>query len=147
MANQSIKNLEELIQTYKGSNKKLIDSKVTKLTAPGENYLGIVLKVEAILKDTNNRTETFSAVAKCLNFNLMEFIRRTVPTQYKKEKAFYTEIVPILQNFQEEEKLEKAPITDIFPTLYTYRSSVNKFNEEPDEDAVLLFENLVDQSK
>lgn len=146
MAEETIKNLEKLIQKYTGCTKSLVDSKITKLTAPGENYLGIVLKVEATLKDHNNQKETFSAVAKCLNFKLMEFSSGTIAQQFKKEKAFYTEIIPALRNFQLKTNVEERSIENLFPSLHAFRNHLNEdSSEEPDDNAVLLFENLIDK--
>lgn len=146
MSEVVIKDLENLIQQYTGPGKKLVNSQVTKLTAPGDNYLGLVLKVVGTLKDENGKEEEFSAVAKCLNFDMPDHFKKMIPPQYTKERAFYVDIVPTLQKFQQKQGLEQPSITDIFATLYTSRSSL-KENGEPDEDAVLLFENLNKQGK
>lgn len=147
MDEETIKNLEGLIQKYTGPSRQLLSNKVTKLTDPGENYLGIVLKVEATLKNNKNEEEKFSAVAKRINFKAMDFSRGTLHMQFKKESAFYTEILTVLESFQNETNVKEPAIKDLFPVLYTFRNSLNDDIDEPDEDAVLLFENLSDQGK
>lgn len=147
MSEINIRNLESLIQQYTGLSKKLVNSEVTKLTAPGENYMGLVLKVVATLTNEYDTEEKFNAVAKCLNFNMPDFIKNTIPLQYQKESAFYTDIVPALQNFQQEQDIEEPLIKDAFVTLYACRKSLDENSEEADADAVLLFENLNKQGK
>lgn len=147
MQTETIQNLEKLLQKYTGPSKKLIDSKITKLTEPGENYIGLLFNIEATLQDDDGQEEKFIAVAKCLNLKIMKFSFGTIPKQFKKEQAFYTEIIPTLQRFQNETNLEERSIQDLFPTLYTYRNSLNENSGEPDENAVLLLENLFEKGK
>lgn len=142
MMAQEIKNLPELLTQYVGPNKKVISSNVSKLLAPGENYISVVLKVDVVLKDEENGKEaTLSAVGKCLHSNDVNEIFKTVgKITYKYEKAWYTEIVPTLQNFVEERGFKGN--FDIFPKLIAYRANLHGENDEVDDDCILLLENL-----
>lgn len=139
---EEIKNLQELLSQCVGPNKKIISSDISKLTAPGENYLSVVLKVDVVLRDEESgKEEKIHGVGKCLHSdNVHEMLRNFGKANYKTELAFYTEILPTLQNFVKEKKLKRN--FDIFPKLIAYRPNLHGENDEVDENSILLMENL-----
>lgn len=148
MAEEEIKNLEQLLSQCIEPNKKVISTKVGRLTPPGENYLSLVLKVEAtLLNEDTGKEEQFSGVAKCLlppkegNEMFVEFGKNN----YRTELVFYTEIIPTLQKFAKDRGLKRN--TDIFPKLLAYRANLHGENDEVDADSVLLLENMAVNGK
>lgn len=139
---EDIKNLEELLQQHVGPNKKLISSDIKKLTAPGENYLSVVLKVDAVLKDEETgKDEKVHGVGKCLHTGCVnEMMKEFGKMHYKSERAWYTEIVPTLQNFVKERGMERN--FDIFPKLLAYRSNLHGEKDIVDDNSILLLENI-----
>lgn len=137
-----IKNLQNIFQEYVGSNKKLISSEISPLTAPGENYLSVMLKVDAVLKDEETgKEEVVHAVGKCIHSSgVHQFLLDIEKVNYKNEMAFYTEIIPTLQNFAKEKGLKKD--FDIFPTLFAHRANLLGNSDEVDENSILLMENM-----
>lgn len=141
MPGENIIDLEGLLQPYIGPNKKIVDVKKDRLTAPGENYCSIMLKLDITLKnlETGKEEELF-AVAKTINTEVNEFFKKSAPPQFKKEIAFYTEIVPALQEFQREQGI--TDVIDLFPKLYAARKNLHGNDDEVDDDCVIILENL-----
>lgn len=139
---EEIKNLQELLSQYVGPHKKIISSEISKLTAPGENYLSVVLKVDVVVRDeTTGKEEKVNAVGKCLHSNdVHQMLRNFGKKNYETELAFYTEILPTLQEFVKEKGLKRN--FDIFPKLIAYRPNLNGETDEVDENSILLMENL-----
>lgn len=145
MANE-IKNLESLLSSYLGPNKKVISSNISNLTAPGENYLSVVLKVEVVIRnEENGKEETLNAVAKCLHSGNNEMAKMFGKMNYDNEKNWYTEIVPTLENFLKDRGVKIN--FDFFPKLIGYRANLHGENDEIDEDSVILLENLAVNGK
>lgn len=137
-----IKNLQELIGQYVGTNKKVVSSEISNLTAPGDNYLSVVLKVDIVLKDENTENEEIiHAVGKCIHStDVNKFLQEAAKRGYKNESAFYSKIAPALQNFAKERGFERD--FDIFPQLIAYRPNLHGENDEVDENSILLMENI-----
>ncbi|KAJ8918598.1 hypothetical protein NQ315_013103 [Exocentrus adspersus] len=135
-----IQNLESLIKPRIG-DKKLLNSTITWLTSPGDNYSGILLKVDITLENEKNEKEEIHGVAKLITPN--EFMQQVFNIQVTchKEIAFYKEIVPALREFQKELGVEEVP--DLFPELYGARVNLHG-GERVDENAVILLENLAE---
>lgn len=136
-----VKNLGELITRFI-PNKTVISTDVDFLTAPGENYVSVVVGVDAFLKDDDTgKVEKLSMVGKCVPIReghqeAMNFGKEN----YKSELNFYQVIVPTLQEFAKERGLKRD--FDLFPKLVAYRANLHGENDEPDENCILLFENL-----
>ncbi|CAG9833646.1 unnamed protein product [Diabrotica balteata] len=135
---EKIKNFEELIRDYIGPNKSVVDTKVSNLTAPGENYLSEIIKIDVVLqdKDTNNH-EDLSLVAKLCVEN--EFFGPTYNLT-KNEVIFYTDIVPPIKNFHKKHGL---PPPSFYPDYAGGRLNLAGETDKPDMDAILILENLV----
>lgn len=143
MATPTIKDLVKLITPYIDKNKKIFDYKISRLTAPGENYGSLMLRVDVVLVDQNGgNEENFSIVAKLIPE--LEIFQKMFNIQVtcKNEIAFYDTIIPTLQNFQREQGVEK--VADFFPKLYGARINLKKDSDVVDADAVLILENLID---
>lgn len=136
-----IKNIEGLLSEYLGPNKKVISSSVGSLTAPGENYLSVVLKVDVVIRnEENGKEEKLNGVGKCLHSGGNEMMKMFGKMNYNNEKNWYTEIVPTLQNFLKDRGVKRD--FDFFPKLIAYRANLHGENDEVDEDSVILLENL-----
>lgn len=133
----SIKDIEKVV-TFDGKIKQV---EITRLTAPGENYLGLVLKVDFEV-EKNGHSRVISSVAKCMPKS------NAIPPMIlahhmRNEIAWYTEIVPLLKDFAEENKID----LNIYPKFYGSRYSLDPEKKEPDEESVLLMENLIPEGK
>ncbi|CAG9833647.1 unnamed protein product [Diabrotica balteata] len=135
---EKIKHFEELIRDYIGPNKSVVDTKVSNLTAPGENYLSEIIKIDVVLQDKDtNHHEDLSLVAKLCVEN--EFFGPTYNLT-KNELIFYTDIVPPIKNFHKEHGL---PPPSFYPDYAGGRLNLTGETEKPDMDAILILENLV----
>ncbi|XP_060531086.1 uncharacterized protein LOC132704829 [Cylas formicarius] len=137
MSEYDIKNLEELLASH--LHREIVDKKITRLTAPGENYGSLMLKVDLTVKN-GDRTEEIHAAAKCVPPN--EAIQKMFNTQvtFRNEIAWYTIIIPTIQRFLRENNVRFS--ANFFTELYGARISLNKDSATVDEDGVILFENL-----
>lgn len=144
MPGEMIEDLEGLLKHYIGSKKQIIDIKKERLTAPGENYCSVMLKLNiSVNNHETGKEEEIYAVAKTINTEVNDFFRKSAPLQFKKEIAFYTEIVPALQEFQKAQGL--THVLDLFPKLYAARKNLHGKDDEVDDDAVIIMENLKEQ--
>lgn len=135
---ERVKNIPALLSQYIGPNKIIVSSKVSNLTAPGENYLSLALKIDVLLKDKiSGKEEKLYGAAKCVtNPHSIESWKKS----YNRELAFYIEILPTLQKFAEEQCLKSN--FDLFPKLIAYRPNLHGENDEVDENSILVLENL-----
>lgn len=136
---EKIEKLEELVSEYINKDKKVVDSKITRLTPPNENFGSTILKVDLVLEDDNADSETLSIVAKMLPENEFLQMAFNVTVSFKLESAFYSTIVPTLQEFQREHGVQE--VIDFFPKFYGSRNNLNG-GDNVDGHAVLLLENL-----
>lgn len=136
---EKIEKLEELINQYIDKDKKVVNTKITRLTAPGENFGSTMMRVDLVLRDEHAKDEPLSIVAKLLPES--EFFQEifNVQVTFNMEAAFYEEIVPTLQNFQREQGI--TDVIDFFPKFYGFRRNLNG-SDKIDGDALLLMENL-----
>lgn len=136
---EKIERLDELINQYIEKGKKIADVQITRLTAPNENFGSTILKVDMLLKDNQDKSNTLSVVAKLIPEN--EFLQKIfkVPISFKMESAFYSIIIPTLQEFQREHRV--TDVIDFFPKYYGSRNNLDG-NDKVDANAVLLLENL-----
>jgi hypothetical protein len=134
---EHINNIEDLIPL--GETKKILDRKIKRLTAVGENYGSLMLSVDLTIKSPTGNEE-IHAVAKTVPPN--EFIQKifNTPVTFRNEIAFYKNIVPLLQDFQREHGVKE--VIDFVPKYYGSRLNKNCDEGEVDKDAVLLLENL-----
>lgn len=139
-----IENLDELIYQYTGPTKRIIKKDISNLTLPGENYFSVMLKIDVTLKNLeNDEEEVLHAAAKCRIRGYNSFFTDVAPIQFNKEIGFYTDIAPVLQQFQREQGIED--VLDIFPKVLAVRRNLSGVGDEIDEHAVILMENLKEQ--
>lgn len=138
---EEIKNIENLLAQFIEPHEKVVSVNMNRLTPPGENYLSLVLKLDVILlNEETGKQKQFSGVAKCFNpreGNEEEF-KEFETGNYNSELTFYKEIIPLLKDFTNKNKLE----LDIFPKMVAYRSNLHGKNDHVDEDGVILLENM-----
>lgn len=139
---KEIRNLEDFLADFIEPNEKVISSNVERLTAPGENYLSLVLKVDVtLLNQESGIQKQFSGVAKCFNPRKEkeeEKFRTFEKENYVSELTFYKDIVPTLSDFAKERGLA----FDIFPKLIGYRPNLHGKTDDVDDDSIILLENL-----
>ncbi|XP_018569816.1 uncharacterized protein LOC108909865 [Anoplophora glabripennis] len=140
MAEHTIENLQEVLSEYIKKSQSISDKKITNLTAPGENYGSIMLKLDLTLKEENGTEKELHAVAKMIPGQ--EFAREAFNIQvtFKNEIAMYNVIAPTLRDFQRENGVNK--VIDCFPEFYGARLNLGEQNGTVDENAVLILENL-----
>ncbi|CAG9833644.1 unnamed protein product [Diabrotica balteata] len=139
---EKIKNFEELISDYIGPNKIVVDTKVSNLTAPGENYLSEIIKIDVILKDkVSDKNEDLSLLAKLSTTD--EFIGSTCNIT-KNEVIFYRDIIPAIKSFHKKHGL---PYPSFYPDFAGGRINLTGVEDKADDDAVLILENLVTKGK
>ncbi|XP_072393195.1 uncharacterized protein [Diabrotica undecimpunctata] len=137
MEGERITDLNNLLKPALGENVEIVDTTITNLTLPGDNYFSDMLKLQVTTrnKDTN-ATNTEHFVAKCCIAE--EVLAAKSASMFKPEIAFYKEIVPTMQKFLREHGLKEV---EIFPKMIAARYNLDG-KEEPDGDAVLVLENL-----
>ncbi|XP_066260936.1 uncharacterized protein [Euwallacea similis] len=133
----TIKDIEKVITGIDG--KKIIKADFARLTAPGENYLSLVLSVDILVEDEAGRRETIKAVAKRLPLVEMKFNFNGLAM--KNEIQFYSELVPLFIKFAREYGI----FTDYYPKYLGSRLSLDGEKTEADSESVLLVENLLPQ--
>ncbi|XP_018562290.1 uncharacterized protein LOC108904287 isoform X1 [Anoplophora glabripennis] len=142
MTAEKIVKLDQLLNGYIGDSKSIVDTKFSRLTAPGENYGSILLKVDITLENKkDNSREELHTVAKLIPED--EFFQKmfNVQVSCKVEISFYDTIVPTLQRFQKEKGVQQ--VMDFFPKMYASRLNLNG-SDTVDQNAVLLLENLIE---
>lgn len=110
------------------------------LTAPGENYGSLMLRLDMTVENQNITSE-INAVVKMLPPNL--FLQEMFNTEvtFRKEIMFYKTIIPTLQQFQRDHNVQT--IIDFVPRYYGSRLNLkNDYSAKVDEHAILVLENL-----
>lgn len=133
-----LKKLDELLSAKLGPNKKIKNVEITK---PSQNGVGgIMLKLKLLVEDQDGKEEVIHLIAKKIPED--EATRETFDIQntFKKEIAFYDEILPLLKDFQKEEGITDT--LDCFAEFYGARYNLNGKIGIVDENAVLLLEDL-----
>ncbi|XP_028154596.2 uncharacterized protein LOC114348171 [Diabrotica virgifera virgifera] len=121
-----IRDLEELL----GIKEEVRNVDITSLTAPGDNFGSLMLKVDVTLKD-----KILHLVAKKIPQSVLYQKIFNIQVTYRKEVELYKSIVPILEEFAKK-RLE------FFPRYYASRYNLKDNDDVIDEDAVLVLENL-----
>lgn len=140
MSEESINNLNELLRSYIGPNKKIRHVEIQRLTPPGENFGSIMLKVDLDVQKNDGTEEKIYAVAKKIPSSEMFRKIFNIQVTFKNEMAFYTTILPTLREFQKECGVED--VLDCFADFYGARISLDEKSTVVDDDAVLMLENL-----
>ncbi|XP_050511291.1 uncharacterized protein LOC126887686 [Diabrotica virgifera virgifera] len=133
-----INEFKELIRDYIGPSKSVVDTKVSNVTAPGENYMSEIIRINVTLKnDTTGKEEELSMVAKLvIDAEIVNGGTTAIIT--KNEVVFYKEVIPVIQEFQRRHNL---PVLDLFPKFIAGRLNLNG-SDVADTDAVLILEDL-----
>lgn len=132
-----IKNLDELLKVKLGPNKQIRNVDITKPPAKGVG--SVMLKVKVTVQDGDNEEE-LNLVAKKIPDSELQRKIFNIQESFKKEVAFYREIVPILREFQEEENI--TDVLDSFAEFYGARFNLDENSELVDEDGVMLLDDL-----
>lgn len=135
-----IEKLEELLRRYMEKDQKIVRTKVTRLTPPGENFGSTMLKVDLTIKGQDGNWEPLNIVAKMIPED--EFFQQiyNVNVTFNMESAFYSTIIPTMQEFQREQGVED--VIDFFPNFYGSRKNLDG-GDKIDGNAVILLENLI----
>ncbi|KAK9702707.1 Ecdysteroid kinase-like family [Popillia japonica] len=167
-----INNLKQLIEPYLSRHEKqFISYEASNLLPVGENYGSTMLSLNINVRNKIGEQETIHCVAKTLPPQKMqEFfntkvtfkkevetihcVAKTLPPQkmqeffntkvtFKKEVAFYTSIVPILEEFGNERNVND--LMNFTAKCVGARISSNPLSQNVDEDAAIILENLKHQ--
>uniref|UniRef100_A0A6P7F7B7 Rho-associated protein kinase let-502 n=1 Tax=Diabrotica virgifera virgifera TaxID=50390 RepID=A0A6P7F7B7_DIAVI len=139
MGPQTIKQLDEMIYKHLPKGSKIIETKISNLTVPGDNYGSHIYKVDMKMKNESGGIEDLNVVAKQIPDS--EFYQEVFNIQvtFNMEKEFYNTIVPRLYEFQ---KKYNVPVSDSFPKFYGARNNLNGVNNVVDKDGLIILENL-----
>ncbi|XP_030767109.1 uncharacterized protein LOC115890898 [Sitophilus oryzae] len=133
----SIKDIDKIIDVD-GDIKNV---EVTRLTAPGENYLSLVLRVD-IEAEKDGHRKIVKAVAKRLPLGKNTMGGEMHSFAMNNEIKFYSEIIPILTKFSSEYGIDSR---QLYAKFLGSRLSLDPTKTEADEESVLLVENLIPQ--
>ncbi|XP_030767124.1 uncharacterized protein LOC115890907 [Sitophilus oryzae] len=131
----SIKDLETIV-TVDGTVKNI---EVTRLTAPGENYVSLVLRVD-IDVEKDGKKKTVKTIGKRLPLGNNEMRSKMAAHAMKNEIKFYREIVPLLTEFASTYEVDAS---EFFAKYYGSRFSLDDSSEDADRDSILLLENII----
>ncbi|XP_018569808.1 uncharacterized protein LOC108909861 isoform X1 [Anoplophora glabripennis] len=141
MSEHKIEKLQEVLSGYIKKSQIISDKKITNLTAPGENFGSVMLKLDITLKDEKDGTEEeLHAVAKMIPARESQRTLFNIQVTFKNEIGMYNVIAPTLRDFQRENGINQ--VIDCFPEFYGARINLDERNGTVDEDAVLILENL-----
>ncbi|KAL1505595.1 hypothetical protein ABEB36_005124 [Hypothenemus hampei] len=135
-----IKNLEVLLKNNLQHDEVVVEYESSRLTAPGENYGSIMLRVTAKIKNiTTGNERNLEIVAKLIPGN--KKIEEIFDTQvtYKTEFNFYATVIPTLNTFLKSRGVNKD--IDVVARFYGGRINLDG-SDRVDEDAVIVLENL-----
>ncbi|XP_050296696.1 uncharacterized protein LOC126736408 [Anthonomus grandis grandis] len=131
----SIKNIEEVVRPHLDGTIRNADH--ARLTAPGENYLSLVLRVDFEV-DQKGLRKKVSTVAKRIPMGDQQHMIDMHCQTMHNEIKWYKEIVPLLVSFGEEYGVK----VDIFPKCLGARYSLDPTKKRADSESVLVLENL-----
>lgn len=138
-----INNLKQLIEPYLSRHEKqFISYEASNLLPVGENYGSTMLSLNINVRNKIGEQETIHCVAKTLPPQKMQEFFNTKVT-FKKEVAFYTSIVPILEEFGNERNVND--LMNFTAKCVGARISSNPLSQNVDEDAAIILENLKHQ--
>ncbi|KAG5891393.1 hypothetical protein JTB14_017916 [Gonioctena quinquepunctata] len=143
MSSHTVRDLPQLLSGYLGRNKTITDTKISRLTPPGENFGSVMLKLDiTLLNKETNTEEMLHTVAKILPET--ELFRKifNVQVTYTNEMAFYDIVVPCVQNFQR--KMGVPQVLDCVCKCIATRKNLSEDGDHIDDDAVLVLENLIE---
>ncbi|XP_050303966.1 uncharacterized protein LOC126741547 [Anthonomus grandis grandis] len=137
----AIKDLKDVLNTKAlAPTEDILDTEVSPLTAPGENYGSIMLSIRAKTKDRVTGNErVLDIVAKHVPNSEMVWKVFNIPVTFRSELRYYSDIVPTLNQFLKSHGFEEG--ADFAAPYYGGRLNLNN-SETVDKDAVLLLKNL-----
>lgn len=136
-----IKNLESIISRNIENEKKIVETRIARITFPSPNYGTTILGIDIVVKDEIRYTqEILSVVAKLVPEK--HFFRKlfNCGVTFKNEVEFYEHVIPLLKNFQNERRLKEE--INYYPKFYGARLNLDESNDTVDDNAVLILENL-----
>lgn len=141
--NSKVNNLERILSKSYREKIKVLEENYSLLTAPGEHYGSVMLAIETKIKRGDGKEEKKHLVAKLLPVNDLLRLAFDIYVTFKKEVVAYTQAIPALVEFQQENNVSKEKYMDnFFPKCYGARVSLNDETDKVDDDGVLIFENL-----
>lgn len=133
---ERIKNFDDLLKNFVGSNRSIVDTTVTNLTIPGENYMSDIVKIHLKLK--NNDTDVTEDVHLVAKLVVTTDFLGTTANLTKNEILFYEKVVPALESFQERNGVK---FSRFVPKYIAGRNNLNG-SDVADQDAVIVLEDL-----
>lgn len=139
MATNTIQDFNKVLPKDILNGNEIVDLKISRLTAAGDNYGSTMLLVDVDLKNVKTgKVNTLNTVAKTVPTN--EFIVQMFQPEitFNKEIELYNTIIPTLQQFQKDHGIKD--VIDFVPKFYGGRLGLEE--GKYDQNAVLLLENL-----
>ncbi|XP_057657284.1 uncharacterized protein LOC130894446 [Diorhabda carinulata] len=136
---ESIRDIQTILKN-KLDIEKITKIDITRLTAPGENYGSLILKLDIYLNSVNSVDEEIvKLVAKKIPVEQILRENFNIQITFKNEVGLYETVLPILQDFQRSHGIQN--VINSVPKFFGARLNLDG-NEEVTEDAVIILENL-----
>ncbi|XP_076274397.1 uncharacterized protein LOC143205177 [Rhynchophorus ferrugineus] len=137
---RQINDIEQLLKSQLEEDEKIADVEVSRLTAPGENYGSIMLRILVTLENTKtSKKRTLDAVGKIIPES--ERVREAFSTQttFTLEYNFYAVVSSVLDQF-----LKRNNVKSGADFLAPFVGGRLNLNEGPivDNDAIIVLRNL-----
>lgn len=140
--NYDIPDIDKVVQPFI-NGLKVTKVDLSRLTAPGENYLSLVFKADLEVVDGDGKSEKISAVAKRLPIGQKKESLGFNAAAMKNEITWYSKVVPIFKDFATENGVD----AEYFPTYLGSRLSLDPESKEVDSEAVLVVKNLLPEGE
>lgn len=143
MSTVKVKDINTLLSRYYEDEVEVIEQVSKLLTAPGENYGGVMLALDIKIKFLlSKKAEDKQIVAKLCPANQMLCDIFNIQETFKKELGMYLHAIPTLAELEKEFGIKDHKIEDMFAKCLGGRFNLNPGSSLVDQNAVLLLENL-----
>lgn len=139
-SDSTIRQLDDLVKCRLVDGERIVSTDISRLTAPGENYGSVMLRVLITIENTKTKqTRLLDTVAKTVPDS--QRIQEVFDTQvtYRNEYKFYAVICPTLDQFLKKNGVPSG--ADFLAPFINGRLNLDGSNKV-DSDAVILMENL-----
>ncbi|XP_058804534.1 uncharacterized protein LOC131671813 [Phymastichus coffea] len=139
-----LRDLQTLLREIIGNEVIVVKYDTTNLLPKGENYSSTMLKVNSLIKRTEDSPEeSLALVAKMIPLTEFQQSYLNCTASFNKEMFVYKTLMSTFRELEKEIGVKDEDLIDITPKYYGGRLSMNKEKlDVADEDAVMLMENL-----
>ncbi|XP_058804533.1 uncharacterized protein LOC131671812 [Phymastichus coffea] len=139
-----LRDLQTLLRETIGNEVIVVKYDTINLLPKGENYSSTMLKVNSVIKRTEDSPEeNLALVAKMIPVTEFQQSHINCTTSFNKEMYVYKILMPAFRELEKEVGVKDEDLIDITPKYYGGRLSMNREKlDVADIDAVMLMENL-----